>query len=218
MPDSMTVDWNTEEVAQIIEQHVRQYQWSSHRDSPWIVTFDVGGVSGHPNHQAAARGATMMRMRWEDEDRPAPPLWLLRSEPLYRKYLSALDVLLSFFLDGALCRRTFQSSPWEVHRCMTAHASQYVWYRRLFVWFSSYTFLNTLDPGPPTRKSILQMRMDEAPPTAFHELSGLPPLANLSDPSRMRANLVASSLSEGEALRLLHRRPTGGEDGEEVDE
>jgi len=31
------------------------------------------------------------------------------------------------------------------YQAMQAHASQFVWYRRLFVVFSRYTFMNTLE-------------------------------------------------------------------------
>ena len=34
--------------------------------------------------------------------------------------------------------------PWRCHQAMRAHASQYVWYRRLYVAFSRYVFVNVL--------------------------------------------------------------------------
>jgi N-acetylglucosaminylphosphatidylinositol deacetylase len=34
--------------------------------------------------------------------------------------------------------------PWLNHAAMVAHWSQFVWFRRLFVLFSRYTFVNTL--------------------------------------------------------------------------
>lgn len=37
-------------------------------------------------------------------------------------------------------------NPLTVHRGMLAHASQYVWFRRLYILFSQYVFYNTLDP------------------------------------------------------------------------
>ena len=38
--------------------------------------------------------------------------------------------------------------PWYCHRAMREHASQYVWYRRLYVLFSRYVFVNTLERLP----------------------------------------------------------------------
>ena len=40
----------------------------------------------------------------------------------------------------------FNDSPRLSYRAMQAHASQFVWYRRLFVVFSNYTFFNLLLP------------------------------------------------------------------------
>lgn len=37
-------------------------------------------------------------------------------------------------------------NPLTVHHGMLAHASQYVWFRRLYIIFSQYVFYNTLDP------------------------------------------------------------------------
>ena len=38
----------------------------------------------------------------------------------------------------------FNTRPWLCYRAMVAHWSQFVWYRRLFVIFSRYTYVNTL--------------------------------------------------------------------------
>lgn len=29
------------------------------------------------------------------------------------------------------------------HNAMNSHTSQYIWYRKLFIWFSSYSYVNT---------------------------------------------------------------------------
>ena len=34
--------------------------------------------------------------------------------------------------------------PWRCHRAMRAHATQYVWYRKLYVLTSRYVCVNTL--------------------------------------------------------------------------
>jgi hypothetical protein len=36
------------------------------------------------------------------------------------------------------------NEPWVAYVAMAAHASQFVWYRRLFTIFSRYSFMNTL--------------------------------------------------------------------------
>ena len=79
-----------------------------------LLTFDEGGVSGHPNHASLYRGArafaaSLARPGW------APPLHLytLTSVPLWRKYsffLDALWTLLAVFF-GVVVHRGRGSGP-----------------------------------------------------------------------------------------------------------
>jgi N-acetylglucosaminylphosphatidylinositol deacetylase len=79
--------------------------------------------------------------------------YALLSTPLWRKYAGLADALWSW-RDEAQSARTSNGdasvhlvtsfAPWLSHRAMAAHRSQFVWYRRLFVLFSRYTFFNTL--------------------------------------------------------------------------
>ena len=48
------------------------------------------------------------------------------------------------FLHGSHLTTTFNTKPWLCHSAMVAHWSQFVWYRRLFVAFSRYTYVNSL--------------------------------------------------------------------------
>lgn len=123
-----------------------------------IVTFDAGGVSGHPNHGALAHAMAQLPGA---TGRITPKVWLLETTPLVRKYLGPLEVLLSLVLSAlARCvvvvmggggggrrgetRVSLNSRPWVAYSAMLAHASQFVWYRRLFILFSRYTYVNTL--------------------------------------------------------------------------
>lgn len=103
-----------------------------------VLTFDEGGVSGHGNHAACARGATAAAA-----ELGIPTLQLVTTSWL-RKYggvadaaLSALDALLR---GDELC----VSTPVAAHRAMQQHRTQYVWWRRAYVVLSRYTTLNTL--------------------------------------------------------------------------
>jgi N-acetylglucosaminylphosphatidylinositol deacetylase len=66
----------------------------------------------------------------------------LDSVGLPRKFLGLLDLPLSLFhsVDAEL----FTGSPWASWQAMQQHPSQFVWFRRLFVVFSRYTYINTL--------------------------------------------------------------------------
>lgn len=114
-----------------------------------ILTFDEGGVSGHPNHISThvAMREYADRARQRSGFEPVA-IYQLKTTCLLRKYLGPFDVLWSVFVDGMMKGRVFVgcSAPWMSARAMRAHASQYVWYRRLFVLFSRYVYMNTLEP------------------------------------------------------------------------
>jgi N-acetylglucosaminylphosphatidylinositol deacetylase len=135
-----------------------------------VVTFDEGGVSGHPNHMALARAVSSL-VRPTGEEIPLPPavkIWALETTNIIRKYVGPLDILASvlvwlwLWLSESVRRRTgatdyegnsrsindfrlcLNVSPGLTFRAMLAYASQFVWYRRLFIVFSRYTYVNTL--------------------------------------------------------------------------
>lgn len=96
------------------------------------------------------------------------PVWTLASTPLLRKYAGVVDLLVSVPLEagyglGLDALRVPLAFPGyagktavgssllltqldlgAVHGAMVAHWSQYVWFRRLFVVFSRYSSLNSL--------------------------------------------------------------------------
>ena len=95
---------------------------------------------------------------------PRPDVLVLKTIPAWRKYLGVSDVLVAWWLhrpsakekardiDASLLPMTDSlvvNRPTDVALgiyAMFAHASQLEWYRVLFVLFSSYTYLNTLQP------------------------------------------------------------------------
>jgi LmbE family N-acetylglucosaminyl deacetylase len=65
----------------------------------------------------------------------------LVSTNIARKYMGPLDAVFSAFATHVF----WNWRPGMNYQAMQAHASQFVWYRRLFVVFSRYTFMNTLE-------------------------------------------------------------------------
>eukprot|EP01095_Lingulamoeba_sp_RSL-Kostka_P013617 TRINITY_DN5682_c0_g2_i1.p1 TRINITY_DN5682_c0_g2~~TRINITY_DN5682_c0_g2_i1.p1 ORF type:complete len:351 (+),score=67.97 TRINITY_DN5682_c0_g2_i1:76-1128(+) len=65
----------------------------------------------------------------------------LHTTNIIRKYLSILDFPISLFSDFIYFSPNFIIFSFKA---MNAHHSQFVWYRKLFVLFSRYTFINTL--------------------------------------------------------------------------
>lgn len=119
-----------------------------------VFTFDDYGVSGHPNHMATHHGVQLalqeQHAQCEDPTVAAASRkvrgWALESTSLVRKYVGVADAVVSTWTlpaDGAF---VFLCRPWWNYAAMALHRSQFVWYRRLFVAFSRYTFVNTFVP------------------------------------------------------------------------
>lgn len=77
----------------------------------------------------------------------------LKSTNLARKYIGVLDVAILRIQQILSTKKSglsdelamFTWRPWWNYQLMAIHASQFVWYRRLFVIFSRYTYLNTFE-------------------------------------------------------------------------
>lgn len=138
------------------------------------MTFDQGGVSAHPNHVSLAHAVNrLLLLRDENNEeekshRRAFTVWSLETTNIVRKYVGPLDIGFSFFLQlwywfweklwslGGTTTTTTSGaeheglrvyvniSPHQTYQAMLAHWSQFVWYRRLFIFLSRYTYVNTL--------------------------------------------------------------------------
>nr|CCC95775.1 unnamed protein product [Trypanosoma congolense IL3000] len=142
LQDGLDNVWNTE----VIRREVLScLQGSSAIQT--VVTFDGKGVSSHPNHIAVYEGVRAAV-------KSAPPgtvFYTLYSRNLLEKYSGVLSVL-SFLLRGRRCSvcRGFTAiiSPTSVFTsfgAMRKHKSQLVWYRYLFLCFSSYSYINEMN-------------------------------------------------------------------------
>jgi N-acetylglucosaminylphosphatidylinositol deacetylase len=180
LPDGMDKHWD----ANIVAALVREYVAANRIDA--VFTFDEGGVSGHPNHVGVAQGVALFAggvgsSRHAEAGHAADPVpcYALETVPVYRKFIGALDVLVSRAVhtmrggssSPALASSSSSSSsslsssssssgtaPWPTHllvcggmrtlttahAAMVAHASQYVWFRRIYIVFSRYPLVNTL--------------------------------------------------------------------------
>ena len=129
--------WDSALVASLVRRELRQHALAA------VVTFDAYGVSGHPNHAAVHRGVATLAA-----GAGAPRAYELVSTGLVRKHSGVVDVAVSaavgHLLDGRCC--FLSAEPWRCHAAMRCHASQYVWFRRLYVLTSRYVFCNTLRP------------------------------------------------------------------------
>lgn len=128
-----------------------------------LLTFDAGGVSGHPNHASLYRGARAFAaalVRGKPGWAPPVDLYTLTSVSLWRKYASLLDTpatLLAWALRTSMRDKkrpaglVFMSGlgggggVWAAWRAMTtAHRSQMVWFRWGWILLSRYMVMNDL--------------------------------------------------------------------------
>lgn len=154
--DGLHTAWPADEVARHVAAAVESTRAAA------VVSFDAGGVTGHPNHVATAAGVALFAA-----SRGAPPCFALESVAAARKFVGSVgDVATSaLLLAGRWAWEAARHAagglppgPRPVllvsldaatpHRALAAHASQRVWHRVLFQLGSRYTFVNTLVPLP----------------------------------------------------------------------
>ncbi|RYG44473.1 hypothetical protein EON67_11720, partial [archaeon] len=142
MQDGMKNAWPAAVVARAVADVVREWQ------PTLLLTFDGRGISGHINHISVHNGVTAL-VRGGEVD---VPCYELETVALARKFTSILDIWLSWINTPhpsntfALPNVALITCPTAApsHGAMKAHASQYVWFRKLFVFFSRYAWINTL--------------------------------------------------------------------------
>lgn len=270
--------WNSDLIADIVLEHLQKILCSIQKQQSArqqinlnIITFDQGGVSGHPNHVDVFRGIyhflhekchvvkgddekllTRLKLTQQpsststngrdDNKHTEVNLRVLAlktiSNPLHKYFLWIFVELLPilvfwlfqvllytiyFLLGGFLFnKKGFQSisfskmntnsdgkqlrcrlfDPVLVWMAMAAHSSQFVWYRRLSVLFSRYTYLNDLhelaiDPSLLSQEGEDE---DELPPVKTIE-------EDSSSPKFLLSNAQMVALREAVLPIGLHHRP-----------
>lgn len=105
-----------------------------------VITFDQFGVSNHPNHVALHTALTQLQSSGKMKD---VCLYVLESTNIVRKYISFFDIPYSSIVNMT----TFICSPkevWYAWKAMKCHKTQMVWFRKLYIIFSRYMYVNTL--------------------------------------------------------------------------
>ncbi|WPH01991.1 LmbE-like protein [Acrodontium crateriforme] len=166
LPDSMTETWDPKLIASVLQNYFAPKMLSTPTTSApeayidAIITFDQGGVSGHPNHISLFHGATAfirnLMSRHTGWDSPVK-LYTLTTVNVVRKYSSILDsavtVLMTVFRkkeggDSPTPLLMF-SGPGGVRTAQkamtTAHKSQMKWFRWGWIGISRYMVVNDLN-------------------------------------------------------------------------
>mmetsp|Transcript_5501 Transcript_5501/g.9081 ORF Transcript_5501/g.9081 Transcript_5501/m.9081 type:complete len:236 (-) Transcript_5501:82-789(-) len=148
LQDSPTGRWSKDVIRKVLDEHLpRDDEGDGHVE---IYTFDKGGVSGHINHVDTYLGV----QHYLRHNQAAVKVFqLITVTSILQKYVPIWHwfvLFLSFlgFARPAYCNASTTTlhytlyQPWINWKCMAGHTSQFVWYRRLFVVFSCYTYEN----------------------------------------------------------------------------
>ncbi|KAK8812206.1 hypothetical protein WA158_007440 [Blastocystis sp. Blastoise] len=129
--DGMKAVWDINKAVKTLSNYIHEHSIDC------IFTFDNYGVSGHPNHiscfQICVQYLQLMKI--------GIPLYTLQSVSIIRKYIGVFDYMMSLMSKHAFM--VYNNCIIENIHAMKSHASQFVWFRWLFVLFSRYTTINT---------------------------------------------------------------------------
>ncbi|XP_018610912.1 N-acetylglucosaminyl-phosphatidylinositol de-N-acetylase isoform X2 [Scleropages formosus] len=135
LPDDPSVVWSTHIVSSLILKQVKE------SSTNLVLTFDGRGVSGHANHIAIYRGLSYLA---STRTKPNGCCFLaLQSVSTVRKYLSLLDLPITWLCKSDFWCITGFEEYCQAKRAMFCHRSQLLWFRYFYLLFSRYMFINT---------------------------------------------------------------------------
>lgn len=145
--DGMHTAWDVEAATAAISTALR-----AQPGTVALLSFDGGGVTGHPNHAVTAAAAAAVAAH------AGVTAWRLRTLPWYLAWLgpAALWVVPAFFAGQRRRRRrtkaaaavlmmTAPTGPAAVLRGLAAHASQRTWWRVLGALARSASYVSVLE-------------------------------------------------------------------------
>jgi len=144
LTDGLHTSWSIDRITHHISNYLSQYP----KTLTNLVTFDSAGVSGHPNHIALHNAV----QRLSRGNSPVLNYYQLKSVGIMRKYTSFIDALATrmyeFFV-GMIeeQKKTVNlgisiSQNRRLRHLLSLHESQMLWFRKLYMYFSRYMFLN----------------------------------------------------------------------------
>lgn len=131
LPDSPTITWDNAYIISILEEHIKNKNVTA------LLTFDKYGVSGHHNHISVYEAVSKY-------SNPVLAKFKLTSINSFRKYSSSIDVATATFF-GEQKILTPISAFKKPYLAMFKHKTQLMWFRYLYLMFSRYMFMNTLE-------------------------------------------------------------------------
>ncbi|KAF0306522.1 N-acetylglucosaminyl-phosphatidylinositol de-N-acetylase [Amphibalanus amphitrite] len=136
LPDHPGRSWNDALVSELILQHVMSL------DIDTVVSFDPHGVSYHRNHRSCFYG--LLHLLREGRLPTECAVYCVPTVNLLRKFSSFLDVPLTLLTSEVVSLVSLDE--WSrIQHAMGQHRSQIVWFRVLYMLFSRYVFINSLE-------------------------------------------------------------------------
>jgi N-acetylglucosaminylphosphatidylinositol deacetylase len=172
LKDHPTERWETSLVSSAIQGALAEEQPDA--QTLVLLTFDSVGVSGHVNHIDTHLGVCDIAfnnnivIKNNKQQIMQVEAWQLESEQnlvaKFCPFLSWVFLILSIvsqqFHSVAIVKIHYRlyrwNEPWLNWKAMATHESQFVWYRRLFVVFSCYTYVNKLCPIKSKQSTVKQ--------------------------------------------------------------
>ncbi|KAG8450413.1 hypothetical protein GDO86_002900 [Hymenochirus boettgeri] len=136
LPDDPRVRWDTRLLSAIVLNHIKE------KNIDLVITFDDGGVSGHANHVSLHE--TIRSLHCAKKLPEGCSVLLLESVNLIRKYLSVLDLPISWLLPQDVLFVLPDRNYKQAKEAMACHQSQLLWFRHLYLLFSRYMIINSL--------------------------------------------------------------------------
>ncbi|XP_059207286.1 N-acetylglucosaminyl-phosphatidylinositol de-N-acetylase [Centropristis striata] len=146
LPDDPKARWSVSLVCSVIMKHIRAHSFNM------VLTFDGSGVSGHANHKAIHKAVSHLASTGQVPNDCC--LLSLVTVGLLRKYISFLELPLSWLLPSGLCCIIGSQGYRQAKDAMFCHRTQLVWFRYLYITFSRYMFVNTLQMIPQGPKNL----------------------------------------------------------------
>ena len=138
LQDGMDNQWAPALIADYVSKHCKNKEQLDGEAGKIdiIVTFDQWGISNHPNHIAIFHGIEHMMKQKLMLD---VEIFTLTTVMLWRKYLALADV--NFILTDEW--QAYRLNVCEAYGVLSEHVTQNVWFRKLFIIFSRYTYINS---------------------------------------------------------------------------
>lgn len=136
LQDGMQQVWTPARVRDAVRAHANMTNLDT------ILTFDAGGVSLHPNHRALFHGALQLQAALMADEARMVALWTLHTWSWRTKFWGMwASVWQRVDAHDYLFRSTLREYGQSL-QAMYQHQTQLVWFRYLYVFFSSYMYAN----------------------------------------------------------------------------